>query len=54
MPREKYFTQTILFKTYLPRGGWAVGRWYYMMQDVDGRQYLARVREDGTPDLTEE
>ena len=52
MKKQKWFTQTILFKTYLPAGGWAKGREYFFMQDVDGTIYLAKVDENGNPDLS--
>ena len=52
MKYNYWMNQKILSKTYLPAGGWAKGREYYWMEDADGTQYLAKIGEDGNPDLS--
>lgn len=51
MANEKYMGQEILGQTYLPRGGWARGRLYFMMKDGDGTIYLVK-ENDGLPDFS--
>lgn len=46
LKKQKWFTQTVLFKTHL------FGKDYFWMQDVDGTVYLAKVDENGNPDLS--
>ena len=42
---------TVLYRTHIPAGNWAVGREYFCCRDTEGTIFFAKVGDDGSPVL---